>query len=416
MPSIEKRGANSWRLVVEDGYDATGKRVQRKRTVKVDDPELLKGTKGANQRLQDYLRMELLKFQREVESGQFVQPSKMTVSEFVAVWKQNHADQKLGAYTRRHYVQLLNAHVLPAFGRMDIDKLKTMHLVSFFSRLRTPEGRKDGRNKLLSASTRINIYNALKSVLDAAHRWRVVSANPLDGVERPKADKAEKRAAREVKHAYTRTEAEQLIVALMDEPEHWRLYFLGVLLGGFRRGEMLGVEWPQVDFDHGGIHVEKQISLDEFGRPVEAELKTEESRAYVPMPQWYMEELARYRKAWIEQKWHQQARLKWTGGDKQYVFHPGTGEKFYPQSPSHQWRKFLTRHDLPRIRLHDLRHTTAMLLREQGIDMKTIQERLRHSRLSTTADLYTHESELVSRDAADKLESLNPFPTRSQSH
>ena len=74
------------------------------------------------------------------------------------------------------------------------------------------------------------------------------------------------------------------------------------------------------------------------------------------------------------------------------------------------------KHNLPHIRLHDLRHTTATLLREDGASLKDIQERLRHTRLSTTADLYTHESELVSRETADRLEKLNPFQTHSQTH
>ncbi len=71
-----------------------------------------------------------------------------------------------------------------------------------------------------------------------------------------------------------------------------------------------------------------------------------------------------------------------------------------------------TQHDLPHIRLYHLRYTTAMLLREDGADLKAI--RLRHTRLSTTADFYTHESELMSRKTADRLKKLNPFG-RSQS-
>jgi len=264
----------------------------------------------------------------------------------------------------------------------------------------------------LQLITILNIYKALKSILDAAEKWRIISSNPMNGVDRPVADKKEKRALRTTKRSYTRSESEQLILALGDESDLWRMYFLGVLLGGFRRGEMLAVEWPRVDFEHGGLYIEKQISLDEQGRSVEVEVKTEESEAFVPMPRWYMAELAQYKKTWNKERLQQGGR--WRGVDKQYLFHSGHGEKFYPDTPSHRWRKILAKHDLPVIRLHDLRHTTAMLLREDGVDMKSIQERLRHTRLSTTADLYTHESELVSRETADRLEKLNPFPTHSK--
>ena len=413
MPSIEKRGKNSWRLIVEGGYDATGKRIQHKKTIKIEDETILK----SKRRLQDYLQMELARFKQEIESGQYIKPERITFADFIPTWKKNYADIHLGAYTRRHYMQMIRAHLIPTFGHMELSKIKTMHIVSFLTSLRSPEGRKDGKDKSLAANSQLNIYKALKSVLDAAERWRMIPTNPMQGVDRPKPDKAEKRALRQRKMAYTKAEAEKLVSLLLDEPEHWRMYFLTVLLGGFRRGEALGLEWPQVDFEHGGVHVEKQISLDESGRPVEAELKTEESRAFVPMPRWYMAELAKYRQMWLKERL--QLGPEWRGGEKQYLFHNGFGEKLYPTTPTLRWRRFLDRHDLPRIRLHDLRHTTAMILREDGTDLKTIQERLRHSRLSITADLYTHESELVSREAADKLESLNPFrsdsfPTRSQ--
>ncbi|WP_375162538.1 site-specific integrase [Paenibacillus sp. Pae15] len=178
-----------------------------------------------------------------------------------------------------------------------------------------------------------------------------------------------------------------------------------MLLGGFRRGEMLAVEWPQVDFENGGIFITKQITYDEQGNKTEGELKTEESEGFVPMPQWYMNDLKEYRRQWNKEK----LRCKnWLGGEKLYVFHSGNGIMYYPDTATGTWRKFLRRNGLPHIRLHDLRHTTAMLLRESGKDLKTIQERLRHSRLETTANIYTHESMLVSREAADSLETLDP--------
>lgn len=408
MPSIEKRGNNSFRLVVEDGYDANGKRVQQRKTIKIEDESLLK----TKRKLQDYLQTELLKFREEVESGQYIKPDRTTFADFVQTWKDNYANQHLGAYTRKNYMSVINSQLIPEFGHMELNKIKTMHIVAFMTKLRRPEGRKDGRDKLLATNTLLNIYKALKSILDAAERWRIISNNPIHGVDRPIADKREKKALKAKKKSYTRQEAEDCILALNNEPEHWRLYYLGILLGGFRRGEMLGIEWIQVDFEHGGLRIEKQISLDETGRPVEAELKTEESEAFVPMPRWYMDELVKYKKHWNKERF--MIGPDWEGEDKQYLFHSGKGKCFYPDAPSLHWRRFLDKHNLPRIRLHDLRHTTAMLLREDGASMKSIQERLRHTRLATTADIYTHESELVSRETADRLEKLNPYLNRSQ--
>ncbi|NIK79069.1 integrase [Paenibacillus castaneae] len=163
-----------------------------------------------------------------------------------------------------------------------------MHIVTFITSLRSPEARKDKRDKPLSTNTLLIIYKALKSILDSAHEWRLIAKNPIDGVSRPKADKKEKKELKSHKKSYTKDDVATVIKELYTAPTVWKLYFLGVLLGGIRRGEMLVVEWPAVVMENGGIYVEKQISFDEEGSSVEDELKTEESEAFVPMPRWFM--------------------------------------------------------------------------------------------------------------------------------
>lgn len=157
-----------------------------------------------------------------------------TFADFVPIWKKNYADSNLGAYTRKNYLSVINSQLLPVFGSMELHRIKTMHIVNFMTGLWTPEGRKDERNKPLATNTILKIYKTLKSILDAAEKRHIISTNPIDGVDRPKADKREKRELRNRKHANTRQESEKLILDLEHEPIHWRLYFLGVLLGGFR--------------------------------------------------------------------------------------------------------------------------------------------------------------------------------------
>jgi integrase len=108
------------------------------------------------------------------------------------------------------------------------------------------------------------------------------------------------------------------------------------------------------------------------------------------MPELYMRELKEY---------HHHLKLNrlqdgdaWQGGDKFYVFQNGFGKPYYFNTPSLWWRRFLKRHNLKQIRLHDLRHSAASLLIEEGIDLKTIQERLGHKKYQTTADIYAHIS------------------------
>lgn len=410
--SIEKRGTYSWRLRIDLGFHPDGTRNRPDETIKLDDPSLrklsekCKGYSDATRKLKDYLDDQLADFKQKVLKGEYIKPSKLTFSKFaLTTWKENYANVKLGGYTRGNYMYLIKTHLIPRFGHMELSEIKTMFLVKYMTLLKAPEARKKANGKPLATSSQLNIYKALKAIFDAAYEWKIISSNPMDGVERPVADKKEKRAIRTRKKFYTKSEAMQLILALYKEPKRWRLYFIGVMLGGFRRGEMLGVEWGNVDFDNNSIYLETQITFDEDGKKIEDELKTEHSEGWIAMPKWYMDELRIYKEEWIEEM---KTCPNWEGGKKQYVFHGGKGIMYFPTTPTTTWRKFLSRNELPHIRLHDLRHTTATLLRGSKVDLKAIQERLRHSKLSTTADLYTHETEEISREAADTFEIFDP--------
>src|SRR5690348_8187504 len=122
MASIEKRGVNSWRLVVETGYDASGKRLKRYKTVKIDDPALLKTTK----RLKDYLNDELVKFKIEVEAGEYIAPEKMTFESFVKEWESKYAIKHLAEKTLYTYRSYLKSRILPTFGHLKLDQIKTI--------------------------------------------------------------------------------------------------------------------------------------------------------------------------------------------------------------------------------------------------------------------------------------------------
>lgn len=124
------------------------------------------------------------------------------------------------------------------------------------------------------------------------------------------------------------------------------------------------------------------------------------------MPNWYMRELKNYYTEWKKEQL--QCGDQWTAGDRQYVFHNGTGKPYYHTTPTATWHKLIKRHGLKHIRLHDLRHTAATLLIDAGVGLKAIQERLGHTKYQTTADLYAHVTKKVSRETADKLDKFDP--------
>ncbi|MEK8132362.1 site-specific integrase [Paenibacillus filicis] len=196
----------------------------------------------------------------------------------------------------------------------------------------------------------------------------------------------------------------------MDLEPLWRLYFFGAMFGGYRRGELLALEWPNVDFDQNRFYIDKSISWTENGTAAVKGTK-EDNEDWVDMPLWYMRELKEFRLAWNEE--HLEIHPDdWLGEDHQYVFHNRTGKPYYHDTPTATWRRFLKKHKLKHIRLHDLRHTAATLLLEDGVDLKLIQERLRHAKLETTGDFYAHVTPKASRGVADRLEKFDPQKVR----
>lgn len=401
MANWIKRGENKYRLIAELGYDAKGKRIRKTTTLTLDH----KPKKGE-------LELAAAQFEDSVVKGEWKKRGVIGFEVFVlGDWKKNYADIELGDYTRFNVLSIIESRLIPEFGRFQLDQISTIQLVRYFTSLRAPDARKDKRKGPLATNTLLNIYKALKSIFDSAYEWGIISKNPMDGVKRPVADKIEQRALKKRKRSYSPKEVERLILALYEEPENWKLYFIGVLLGGYRRGEYLAVEWTDVDFIMSRIYVEKQRTFDDEGQATEGDLKTLESEGYVPMPRWYMTELNAFRMKEIRARMRM-APNDWRGGDKHYIFHSGHGEPYYPNTPSATWRKFLDKCGLPRVRLHDLRHTTAMLLREYGADVRAIQGQLRHTKLATTTDTYMERDNTFIPEGENLLEILDPNKNR----
>jgi len=387
MASIEKRGTRSWRLIVEAGYGPDGKRIKRTKTIRIEDEALLKTTK----KLREYLQTELMKFKAEVESGEYIAPERMTFEAFARnEWLPKYAEKNMSALTVQNYMNHLERVIFPAIGHKRLNEIRPLNIVALMDDLDKTD---------LSGSTKLYIFKVIKSVFNQAVKWKLILRNPMDGLERPKAEKAKPRY-------YDQDIAKQAVETLMQEPLMWAVYFLGAMIGGLRRGELNAWEWPDVDFAASGVHVRKSISLMKNGEPIIKAPKTETSERFVDFPDWYMELLRKYRVVWMEQRLAMGS--KWQGGDRQFLFHRGDGRPIYPTTPAHVWYRIMEKHGLPRIRLHDLRHTAATLLIEAGVDLKTVQERLGHSKYTTTADIYAHVTEKMKKRTADYLEKFRP--------
>ncbi|MNM55567.1 Tyrosine recombinase XerC [compost metagenome] len=392
----EHLGGNKYKLVARDPSKVS----KPKKSTSVEVPaDIAKSPRKTEQ----WLTLELAKWAEAVESGQIsgkVRNEKLSFKAFIPKWEKGYVEQNMGGKTILNTMEIINSRLIPEFGDTLLDQITTLQLVTWFADLKNLK-----TGQPLATNTKLNIFKAAKSIFDSATTWGVIKSNPMDGVKRPSQSKKEKKEIRSKKKAYTRVEVERLLKALYALPDHWRLYFTGSIMGGFRRGELLAIEWPDLDYERCAIWIDKQITLDKEGNKIESEVKTEESEDWVAMPKWYMDDLKTYRKQWLKEKLNCK---NWNGGMKEYIFHGKYGKMYYPSTPTLTWSRFLKANGLPHVNLHGLRHTAGMLLRERGTDLKTIQERLRHAKLDTTATFYTHKSDVINRAAADQLEDLDP--------
>lgn len=393
--SIEKRGENIWRLTIDLGSLPNGSRNRRRKTVKVEDKALLKTKK----RLQDYLDEELAKFKIEVEAGEYIAPQKMTFSAFVEEWRSKYATKQLAFRTYSTYESNLKTRILPVFGHMKLEDIKPLHIVDFIEKLNRDGGRMDNKSGGLSSGSVQMAHRILKNIFTRAVKWKVIKSNPMEGVDKPKV------IYKEI-IPYNEQEISLLLRALQTEPIHWRMMVTLALTTGMRRGELLGLEWKHVDWEKGTIDVSQALVYAVKGNIVIKEPKTRKSKRIISLPISVLDELKAYHDYQINLRssFEMNKSQKWD-----LVFSHPDGSPFHQERPYQWFRKFIKRNNLRYIRFHDLRHTSATLLINQGVHAKIISERLGHGNISTTMNVYGHALRSADQLAADMFENILLF-------
>lgn len=411
MADYAKRGKNSWRLTVSLGNGPGNKKIRERTTIRVEDPKIL----NSPRKLEQHLEEEWLKFKIEVETGAYITPDKMKFSDFVDEWREKYASNpsNLSPTTLKCYEDYISSRLIPAFGHMQIDQITAMQIVTFLSDLEKPGARLDGSDKPLEQGTIGYIYRVLKNIFTRAVDWKVIKENPMEGIAKPKEKDAKQKYLEQKINPqfYDEEEAQRVVDCLYKETLKWRLLILGSMIGGWRRGELIGLEWHNVDFENRILTVENNIPLTKDGEAVEKGPKSFASYRDVDMPEWYMNDLSLYRQEWLETK--DKLGDKWLGENREYVFHNGKGKPYYYQHPYKWWKRFCLRHKIRFIKFHGLRHSMGTLMLEDETEANfdsvliAVQRRLGHSRLSTSADVYTHISKKVKRRTTSKFDKFS---------
>lgn len=382
MASIEKRGKGSYRLTVELGYDHEGNRIKRRKTVKC------KGITEA--------RKELAKFVTEIESGEYITPEKMLFSDFVDEWQKHHGVKELGEQTLESYRMYLKNHILPFFGSMRLSDVKPIHVMKFLTEAKRVNGQGE-----LSTGSKQYLYRILRDVFQRAVDWKKIKENPVAAIKKPRAKKGEKKRRADV---YDEDEVRELFIAAQSAPLHWRVFLSLALAAGLRRSELLGIELPKIDTEKQEIFIDQAIVRGKNGKPVIKSTKSAASERLISLPASVNLELKQY--ITHLKKERLKAGDRWVEKEHEWLFCNIDGTHFYPTTPSTWWRRFTERVGVRYIRLHDLRHTSATLLINQGVHAKIISERLGHADIRITMDTYGHALKKADQEAADKLDGL----------
>lgn len=391
MAYIEKRGEASYRLTVDLGTDAKGKRILKRKTLRIEDAALLRTTK----RLRDHLDLELRKFQLELETETHITDDRIIFTDFLEIWFNRHVDVELEEKSRQNYRFHVKHRIKPFFQDFRIAQIKQNHIFEFIDFLRTPEA--SPRNKKLGTATIVYNYRILRSIFNCAIDWKVIQNNPMEGVKKPKEDEQ-----KEIQF-YDEHDIEALFNALKNERLKFQCVVSLAVMGGLRRGEIAGLEWHHVDLRNRTVDVQQSIPMNKDGQPVIKTPKTRKSRRKIAIPVLLVDMLENYKAIWKEERKH--AKTKWSGNGE-FLFCHESGQPHDPHWITDQWINFRNKHDLKKIRFHDLRHTAATWMIKSGVHPKAIANRLGHVNIKTTMDVYGHVMESVDQHAASVFDDM----------
>lgn len=385
---IRQRTPGSWELRYSLGTNpATGKRRMATTTVK--------GNRRAAEK-------ELRRLLRTLDDGSHVDPTNMTVRHWLTTWLAAVRDE-VSPKSHERYSEIVQHFLMPALGNLPLTKLAPSHIQQAYNEWATG-GRRDGKDGGLSPRTRRHIHRILYSALARAVEQQVLARNPADAFKKrlPKVERRE----------MTTLSADQS-ARLLAAIKHTRIYWpvLLALSTGMRRGEVFALRWKHVDLERGSLRVMESLEQTKAGIRFKAP-KTDRTRA-ITLPGFAIDELRRLKRQQAEELL--MLGIRQTG--ETLVCARADGLPLQPQSLTHQFTRLICRvKELPRVRFHDLRHSHATQLLLAGVHPKIAQERLGHATITTTLDLYSHVTETMQSDAAERLDQiLRPAINRSAS-
>ncbi len=324
----------------------------------------------------------------EIERGTAIEPSKLSTSDLLERWFAVHrADLRPASVAL--YETMLNRHIIPELGAVPLLKLAPQHLTAFYAEKRR-NGKLNGTGGLSSRSVRI-LHNIIHEALDWAVKHQILARNVTDTIDAPKFSYKEKQV-------WNAEESRRLLAAAADH--EWGPLFLMLLTTGMRRGECLGLRWRDLDWQAGKVRVAQQVTAVK-GQIVLGEPKTPKARRSVTLAPSCLAALKEHRSAQLEARL--QAR-EWE--DYDLIFCTSRGKPIHPRNVGRTLDRLCQVAGVPRLNVHQTRHTHTTLLFQDGQNIKMISERLGHSNVGVTLEIYARLAENAQDAAATAMDRL----------
>jgi integrase len=369
--TIRKHKNGKWEARLSIGYDPmTGKLKQVSKYFKT------------RKEGQDWL----IENQHNINTGRFIEPDKLTLGDWVKRWLTVYVKPGIRPTSYANYVDAANLHIIPALGHIPIQSLRTNNIQELYN-LKSTEG--------LSGFMVQRIHRVLSGALKQAVKENLIPFNSAEHTTRPKIKR------KEILPLSIEEANKYLETARSDS-----LYpaFLLELTSGLRRGELLAIDWNNVDFAKGEIAIKQSLCrvryIDEGKTKLElTDVKTEASKRVIPLLKDVVMELKKLKAKQIEERlffgqcYH----------NNNLVFCSEDGKPVDPRNFHRKHTSILKKAGIRHVRVHDLRHSFATILLQEGENPENLRDMLGHTRTSTTMDLYCHSTIEGKRKAVNRL-------------
>lgn len=429
MASIRKRG-KGYQIIVSLGYDVYGKKLTETASF---TPDPSRTEKQQKRDLEEFAR----KFEEEVKSGIAQDGRKITFKAFSERWLSEYAATNLQTGTVTKYTQELESKINPAIGHLKLADLKPGILNSFFAGLAKDGARKDGKPGGYSKASITKTRNVVSAILRTATEWELIARNPCEkvkltaGVETAEQIKfftpeQAKTFMAYIEVPYTlkisghqRTDDTGIPYTVGDYeiqkelPEQIRILFNLAIYTGLRKGEILALEFSDVDFEKDTVSITKAATVVN-GKQICKQPKTKMSVRTITIPHNLTLRILALQKS--REQFRADVGDFWQGGD--WIFVQDNGQMMNYSTPYQALQDVLCRYNadkspeaqLPIIPFHGLRHTAATLLIAAGVDVRTISARLGHALTSTTLNIYIHALKENDHKATNAISALLEGP------